>query len=67
MVELCLRLGGIPSPAGHERECGQAVVDWLKANGIDAYLGEWSVGATDREGFTQYIWIDQELKKEMRI
>lgn len=38
LVDLCLILGGILSPPGKERTVGQAVVDWLKANGIRAYL-----------------------------
>jgi acetylornithine deacetylase/succinyl-diaminopimelate desuccinylase-like protein len=38
LVELCLKLGNIPSPHGQERRVGQAVMDWLNQNGIQAAL-----------------------------
>ncbi|MBI4525832.1 MAG: M20/M25/M40 family metallo-hydrolase [Deltaproteobacteria bacterium] len=38
LVELCLKLGNTPSPHGKERSVGELVVDWLKNNGINAYL-----------------------------
>ncbi len=38
LVELCLQLAGIYSPEGKEIECARAVVDWFKANDINAYL-----------------------------
>jgi len=38
LVDLCLRLGNMPSPHGREREVAQVVVEWLRENGIDGYL-----------------------------
>jgi len=38
LVDLCLRLGNTPSPHAKEIKVGEAVVDWLKKNGIDAFL-----------------------------
>ncbi len=38
LVRLCLELGGTPSPHAQERALGEAVVAWLKENGIDAWL-----------------------------
>ena len=37
LVELCLKLAGVYSPPGKEKECAQTVVDWFKENDIDAY------------------------------
>ena len=38
LVQLCLELGGMPSPHARERALGEAVVAWLKDNGIEAFL-----------------------------
>lgn len=38
LVDLCLKLGNTPSPHGKERSVGELVLDWLKKNGIDAFL-----------------------------
>ena len=38
LVRLCLDLGGMPSPHAQERALGEAVVAWLKENGIEAFL-----------------------------
>ncbi|MBI4199038.1 MAG: M20/M25/M40 family metallo-hydrolase [Chloroflexi bacterium] len=38
LVDLALYLGGIASPAGHERHIAEAAVEWMKSNGIDAYV-----------------------------
>lgn len=38
LVDLCLRLGNTPSPHARERRVGEAVIDWLNKNGIDAFL-----------------------------
>ncbi len=38
LVDLCLRLGNTPSPHAREKRVGEAVVDWLNKNGIDAFL-----------------------------
>lgn len=38
LVDLCLNVGNIPSPHGKERRVGEAVLDWLKKNGIDGFL-----------------------------
>lgn len=38
LVQLCLRLANTPSPHGKERELGETVVEWLRTNGIEAYL-----------------------------
>ena len=38
LVDLCLRLGNTPSPHGKERRVGEAVIDWLNQNGINASL-----------------------------
>ena len=38
LVQLCLELGSMPSFHAQERALGEAVVAWLSANGIDAYL-----------------------------
>lgn len=34
LIELCLRLGNMPSPHGKERQLGEEVLDWLKKCGI---------------------------------
>ncbi len=38
LVRLCLDLGGMPSPHAQEKALGEAVVAWLKENGIEAFL-----------------------------
>src|ERR1043165_7730529 len=38
LVELCLLLGNVPSPHGKERVAGEAVLKWLKRQGIDGQL-----------------------------
>ena len=38
LVDLCLRLGNTPSPHARERRVGEAVIDWLNKNGINAFL-----------------------------
>jgi len=38
LVDLCLRLGNTPSPHGKERIVGEAVIEWLKKNGIQGHL-----------------------------
>lgn len=38
LVDLCLRLGNTASPHAKERRVGEAVIDWLKKNGINAFL-----------------------------
>lgn len=38
LVDLCLRLGNTSSPHTKEIKVGEAVVDWLKKSGIDAFL-----------------------------
>lgn len=38
LVDLCLNVGNILSPHGKERRVGEAVLDWLKKNGIDGFL-----------------------------
>ncbi len=43
LIGLCLELGNIPSPHARERALGEATVDWLKRNGIDAWL-QWITG-----------------------
>jgi acetylornithine deacetylase/succinyl-diaminopimelate desuccinylase-like protein len=34
LVTMALELGNIPSPAGHEKEAGDYVFDWMKAEGF---------------------------------
>lgn len=38
LIQLCLELGNIPSPHAKEKALGEAVVGWLKQNGIEAFL-----------------------------
>ncbi len=38
LIELCLKLGNIASPHAKERKLGEAVIDWLRKNGIEAFL-----------------------------
>ena len=38
LVDLCLRLGNTSSPHGKEIKVGEAVIDWFKKNGIEAFL-----------------------------
>ena len=38
LVRLCLELGGMPSPHAREKALGEAVVAWLRDNGIEAFL-----------------------------
>lgn len=38
LVDLCIKLGNTPSPHGKEKRVGEAVLDWLKQNGIRGTL-----------------------------
>ena len=38
LVDLCLALGNLRDYSGHERAVGEAVVEWLREAGIDAWL-----------------------------
>ncbi|HXG49934.1 MAG TPA: M20/M25/M40 family metallo-hydrolase [candidate division Zixibacteria bacterium] len=38
LVDLCLKLGNLPSPHGKERRLGEAVLAWLAQRGIDGEL-----------------------------
>lgn len=38
LIDLCLLVGNLPDYAGHTIQVGEAVVDWLKAADIRAYL-----------------------------
>ena len=38
LVDLCLALGNLPDYSGEERAVGEAVVGWLQAGGIEAWL-----------------------------
>ena len=38
LVDLCLHLASIWTPAGKERPCAEAVVEWFTANGIKSFL-----------------------------
>ncbi|MEQ8698956.1 MAG: M20/M25/M40 family metallo-hydrolase [Bauldia litoralis] len=38
LIDLCLSLGNLPDYSGEERRVGEAVVDWLQAAGIEAWL-----------------------------
>lgn len=38
LVDLCLKLGNTVSPNGRERAAAETVVDWFKANEIEAFL-----------------------------
>ena len=38
LIDLCLTIGNLPDYSGRERASGEAVVGWLRASGIDAWL-----------------------------
>ena len=50
LVDLCLHLGNLPDYSGEERAVGEAVVDWLKVDGIEAWLQQMSATSVNAVG-----------------
>jgi acetylornithine deacetylase/succinyl-diaminopimelate desuccinylase-like protein len=50
LVDLCLDLGNLPDYSGEERAVGEAVVDWLKVDGIEAWLQHMSATSVNAVG-----------------
>ena len=50
LVDLCLTLGNLPDYSGEERAVGEAVVGWLQAGGIEAWLQVMSAESVNAVG-----------------
>lgn len=53
LIELCLSLGNLPDYSGEERQVGQAIVDWLSAQGIEAWLQSISEDSANAVGLVR--------------
>lgn len=53
LVDLCICLGNLPDYSGEELAVGEAVVDWLKADDIEAWLQRMSLNSVNAVGLVR--------------